>query len=187
MSSLGDTKNHFSGKTVDLEIFCCCSAAFSLQLDYVYVFCPLKTLCLTRYKKYGVKKHFQEEMYFFVTASLIFHYLIKVEFCTILQNSKTLMILATIYSMHLHFYVIYKLVLKLFHWPCDFSMTQKIAMHCFGCFHLLNVILYFQLAILTFDMTFSNCHLIQFVMVSIVKWIISTKIRFSHTVCETIM
>ena len=112
MSSLGDTKNHFSGETVDLEIFCCCSAAFSLQLDYVYVFCPLKTLCLTRYKKYGVKKHFQEEMYFFLTASLIFHYLIKVEFCTILQNSKTLMILATIYSMHLHFYVIYKLVLK---------------------------------------------------------------------------
>ena len=111
MSSLGDTKNHFSGKTVNLEIFCCCSAAFSLQLDYVYVFCPLKTLCLTRHKKYGVKKHFQEEMYFFVTASLIFHYLIKVEFCTILQNSKTLMILATIYSMHLHFYVIYKLVL----------------------------------------------------------------------------
>ena len=111
MSSLGDTKNHFSGKTVDLELFCCCSAAFSLQLDYVYVFCPLKTLCLTRHKKYGVKKHFQEEMYFFLTASLIFHYLIKVEFCTILQNSKTLMILATIYSMHLHFYVIYKLVL----------------------------------------------------------------------------
>ena len=63
------------------SFFCCCSAAFSLQLDYVYVFCPLITFCLTCHSRYGVKKHFQEmkwKMYSLLTDGFLLHWILIV-------------------------------------------------------------------------------------------------------------